>query len=72
MYYQQQYFNLKINVLFISIISACGCKPEGSVGTSCDDYGKCSCKPNIIGYQCSSCAEGYKDFPSCIVGKDYN
>ena len=64
-------FDLKINALFISIISACNCKLQGSVGDSCDD-GKCSCKPNIIGDTCYKCAEGYKDFPSCIVGKDYN
>ncbi|XP_060686295.1 laminin subunit gamma-1 [Hemiscyllium ocellatum] len=37
----------------------CNCNPVGSVSTQCDIYGRCSCKPGVIGDKCDHCQPGY-------------
>ena len=51
-------------------ISACDCNTEGSNGSSCNAGGICSCKAQIVGSKCDSCAVGYFNFPTC-QGKHY-
>ena len=43
----------------------CMCNPEGSVGNSCDQNGKCSCNANVVGDKCDQCAAGFSEFPNC-------
>ncbi|XP_072098440.1 laminin subunit alpha-5 isoform X1 [Mobula birostris] len=44
----------------------CLCHEAGALSTSCDPYGgQCSCRPNVIGRDCSRCAIGYYGFPNC-------
>ena len=49
----------------LSQFSACNCNKDGSTGSSCDDNGVCSCKPNFINDKCDECADGYFHFPRC-------
>ncbi|OQR73577.1 laminin subunit alpha-like [Tropilaelaps mercedesae] len=45
---------------------SCRCNPEGSVNFGCKPYGgQCTCKPNVIGRQCTQCKAGYYGFPRC-------
>ncbi|XP_069794299.1 laminin subunit gamma-1 isoform X1 [Narcine bancroftii] len=37
----------------------CNCNPVGSVSTHCDIYGRCSCKPGVMGDKCDHCQPGY-------------
>ena len=38
----------------------------GSIGSSCDDTGKCTCKDNFAGLKCGpDCAEGFFKYPRC-------
>ena len=47
------------------IISACSCSSEGSISAICDrESGKCNCLSNIVGMNCSECAENYWDLSS--------
>lgn len=46
-------------------ISACECSSQGSIGISCDNEGKCKCKPNFMGITCDKCKEGLYNFPIC-------
>ena len=46
-------------------ITACECNEEGSTDISCNEDGKCSCKPNINGEKCDACKDGHSDFPNC-------
>ena len=39
--------------------SECECNEDGSVDERCDDEGKCSCKPNVIGDKCENCEENH-------------
>lgn len=39
---------------------ACGCYNIGSQTKKCDQYGKCTCKPDYAGDQCSSCVAGFR------------
>ena len=55
---------------FKNQIPACACNTQGSYGTSCNADGICSCKANIIGSKCDSCAAGYFNFSTC-QGKVY-
>lgn len=34
----------------------CDCDPNGSLHGGCDTHGRCTCKPNIQGRDCSQCA----------------
>ena len=61
-------FSLKTQVLLFQF-SACNCNTEGSNSTTCDDYGVCSCKANVINDKCDACADGYFNFPSTCEGK---
>ena len=59
----------KFNDLNLISFPACQCNAEGSESTdSCDESGKCACKPNIAGDKCDQCAEGFgmNGFPSCL------
>ena len=48
---------------------ACECNVEGSDNPdTCDDNGKCTCKPNIGGDKCDQCNEGFVGFPNCQEG----
>ena len=49
---------------------ACNCNRVGSTGITCNDYGVCSCKANIINDKCTDCDDGYFNFPTCD-GKQY-
>lgn len=43
----------------------CDCNSQGSIGVSCDNDGKCKCKPNFMGTRCDQCKEGLYNFPIC-------
>ncbi|KAL2097309.1 hypothetical protein ACEWY4_006516 [Coilia grayii] len=44
----------------------CLCDPAGSTDTTCDpEGGQCSCRPRVIGRQCTRCSTGYYGFPYC-------
>ena len=48
-----------------NIISACQCSEKGSEDSTCDENGKCYCKPHVVGDLCTECAIGYSEFPEC-------
>ncbi|GCB72288.1 hypothetical protein scyTo_0006235 [Scyliorhinus torazame] len=37
----------------------CNCNPVGSISTQCENYGRCSCKPGVMGDKCNHCQPGY-------------
>ncbi|NXG30682.1 LAMC1 protein, partial [Dromaius novaehollandiae] len=37
----------------------CNCNPVGSLSTQCDSYGRCSCKPGVMGDKCDRCQPGF-------------
>uniref|UniRef100_A0A8C0WK76 Laminin subunit gamma-1 n=1 Tax=Castor canadensis TaxID=51338 RepID=A0A8C0WK76_CASCN len=37
----------------------CHCSPVGSLSTQCDSYGRCSCKPGVMGDKCDRCQPGF-------------
>uniref|UniRef100_A0A8C0J1Y3 Laminin subunit gamma 2 n=1 Tax=Chelonoidis abingdonii TaxID=106734 RepID=A0A8C0J1Y3_CHEAB len=40
----------------------CNCNPRGSLGLQCDNYGRCSCKPGVMGDKCDRCQLGFHSF----------
>ncbi|KAG6930808.1 laminin subunit gamma 2 [Chelydra serpentina] len=40
----------------------CNCNPRGSLGLQCDNYGRCSCKPSVMGDKCDRCQPGFHSF----------
>ena len=47
----------------------CSCNAMGSISTSCDEIGICTCKENIIGEKCDTCKLGLFPFPGCNNSK---
>ncbi|MBN3312115.1 LAMC1 protein, partial [Atractosteus spatula] len=37
----------------------CSCSAVGSLSTQCDNSGRCSCKPGVMGDKCDRCQPGY-------------
>ena len=48
----------------------CCCNAQGSNGNNCVANGICSCRANIVGRKCDSCASGSFNFPTC-QGKQF-
>ena len=44
---------------------ACKCSTSGSLSTSCDSSGQCTCKTNVVGTKCTDCKSGFYAFPNC-------
>ncbi|XP_064409675.1 laminin subunit alpha-3 isoform X2 [Latimeria chalumnae] len=44
----------------------CNCHDAGATSSTCNPMGgQCSCRPNVIGRNCTRCATGYYGFPYC-------
>ncbi|KAL4655456.1 laminin subunit alpha-5 isoform X1 [Arapaima gigas] len=44
----------------------CSCHEVGAYSDACNPFGgQCSCRPHVIGRDCSQCATGYWGFPNC-------
>ena len=43
----------------------CGCNIQGSSSSTCNSYGTCNCKTNVIGAKCTACKTGFYGFPNC-------
>ncbi|XP_038613826.1 laminin subunit gamma-2 [Tachyglossus aculeatus] len=37
----------------------CNCNSKGALSPQCDHYGRCSCKPGVMGDRCDSCQPGF-------------
>ena len=40
----------------------CNCDATGSVSSQCIETGKCICKPNVVGFNCTECDVNYFNF----------
>ncbi|XP_027679461.2 laminin subunit gamma-2 [Chelonia mydas] len=49
----------------------CNCNSRGSLGLQCDNYGRCSCKPGVMGDKCDRCRPGFHSFSEtgCRAGE---
>ncbi|XP_053562862.1 laminin subunit alpha-5 isoform X2 [Bombina bombina] len=57
---------ISLSLFYNNGAQPCNCHEVGALGTSCESYGgQCSCRPNVIGRDCSRCATGYWGFPNC-------
>ncbi|KAK1157833.1 hypothetical protein AOXY_G24001 [Acipenser oxyrinchus oxyrinchus] len=57
---------ISLSVFYNNGALPCGCHEVGAVSTACATFGgKCNCRPNVIGRDCSRCATGYWGFPNC-------
>ena len=65
-FFQQILYVHILNVQLYFSLPACQCDIDGSIGITCDDDGKCKCKPNVIGAKCNECEDGYYDHPHCM------
>uniref|UniRef100_A0A2K6M3B5 Laminin subunit gamma-1 n=1 Tax=Rhinopithecus bieti TaxID=61621 RepID=A0A2K6M3B5_RHIBE len=54
--------------------SPCHCSPVGSLSTQCDSYGRCSCKPGVMGDKCDRCQPGFHSLTEagCRCNLDFN
>ncbi|XP_043946347.1 laminin subunit alpha-5 [Protopterus annectens] len=59
-------FAVSLSAYYNNGAKPCNCHEVGAVGSSCAPFGgQCTCKPNVIGRDCSRCATGYWGFPNC-------
>lgn len=59
-------FAVSLSAYYNNGAKPCNCHEVGAVGTSCASFGgQCTCKPNVIGRDCSRCATGHWGFPNC-------
>ena len=59
------HFNYFHIIIIWFITSACSCNIEGSSNDICDtESGMCDCLNNVVGLNCSECAENYWGFSS--------
>ena len=53
--------------------NSCGCVLYGSLGSTCTDEGKCTCKNDkFIGPKCGQCKSDEYDYPYCDHRKLHN
>ena len=57
--------NLSTQFQYFYVTIGCLCNADGSESQNCDENGKCSCKPNVVGDKCTDCATGFVTFPNC-------
>jgi len=46
------------------VCKPCNCNQVGSLSLSCNNQGRCACKPGITGDKCDNCKPGYYGFSS--------
>ena len=51
--------------IFLKYLETCLCDSVGSMDSSYNDDGLCSCHTNYVGDKCDQCAEGFAEFPAC-------
>ncbi|XP_053308878.1 laminin subunit alpha-5 isoform X2 [Spea bombifrons] len=57
---------ISLSLFYNNGAQPCHCHEVGALGTACEPYGgQCSCRPHVIGRDCSRCATGYWGFPNC-------
>ncbi|XP_066443017.1 laminin subunit alpha-5 [Eleutherodactylus coqui] len=57
---------ISLSLFYNNGAQSCNCHEAGSLSTTCEPQGgQCSCKPNVIGRDCSRCATGFWGFPDC-------
>lgn len=57
---------VSLSAFFNNGAMPCACHEVGAESDTCEQFGgQCSCRPNVIGRDCSMCATGYWGFPNC-------